>query len=205
MLGDDLNDATGPAWDDCDFREELVWPMDLFGIDTDHCVMDVKISKGEVMDRSRGNQSLTLAAMAYEQWYRSMRKQFPNSKIPGIWCAGQEQSLDCLFSDTRSFFSHTTHLPLVEAKIGELSDVELKAVFNAGNISPVFLKDSESIVIITGTEKTDETWKGFDISDPHTIKTWTVGQLKGLSAAYAKSHEALPLGMPPQECALKST
>ncbi|KAJ9112694.1 hypothetical protein QFC22_006196 [Naganishia vaughanmartiniae] len=209
-MSDDLTDDSGKGYEDCHFRTEGVsLPMELFRTTKARCLIDVQFKKEDVMDVNLGKpgdqQDFTIAPIAYEKWYRSMREEFSISKFPDMWCKGDEKSSDCLFSNTRAFFSHATYLELTETLVSKLSDSELLTVVNASITSPVFLKDANNIAIITALTP-DNKWEGFDISDPLVVprKTWSAADVKTMSIAYAMCHGSLPFNATAQACASPS-
>ncbi|KAJ9095273.1 hypothetical protein QFC21_005639 [Naganishia friedmannii] len=196
ILNDNLDDPDVMAWNDCDFRDKVELTMELFAV-KDNCI-NIAITKKNVMaeNEDQGHRNLTLAPIFYESWYQSMRA---NQRFSDLWCNGHQTA--CSFANARAFFSHTTHLQLKEANVGSLPSDELQKVFDGVNRqSPVMLKTADSIAIITAADKGSESWTGFDISDPRSIKTWTKAETMQMLVAYAESHEPLPLGMPPKEC-----
>ncbi|KAJ9107175.1 hypothetical protein QFC19_002835 [Naganishia cerealis] len=192
-----ISEATSQKTDDREFRDHLGYAIEVFGAQ-DICAIMFKVTKSEVMDELRNSQGLTLAPIVYERLYLSLR-----AKLPQLWCKGEEKA--CLASDTRTLFSHVTHLNLTETTTNILDDDKLQKIFNVGDVSPVFLKDGETLSVITGIDEANESWKGFDVNAPRSIKRWNKTQLKDtskpLSVIFSDSHLPLPLNMPLQQCA----
>ncbi|KAJ9095242.1 hypothetical protein QFC21_005608 [Naganishia friedmannii] len=186
-----MNTTSIKAWDDCKFRDHVTYDIDLFALDNNVCGMVVNASKAEFMDELQGNDDgLTLAPIIYEQLYLNLRED-----LPDLWCKGDEAS--CVADDTRTLFNHVIPLQIAKSKIGSLSDDKVREILNPSAASPVFLKDGESIAIITNFDAgSQDNWRGFYIDDPKAPKIWTLAQLqdatKQVSVMYSEIHSALP-------------